>query len=237
MTIPFFQNINGQNAASVIDFKWNPKSTDPPTPTAGDFWYNTTENAFKYFDGTNVQVFANNNNIGSSVVVGNSPPAVTDGSVIWNNTTAGYEGLYNRDQTRGKWLGPPIAMHCGSDTADNSSIGFAGIINASNFTGFNLNFNLTITEIYASCRDINNVTKNVELRQRLDNQGTFSTLLSFDLVREGTGGADPGYFTDMNLNIDLNAAKRQLYFFVEAPNSQIRDVVVVFIVRKRGGGP
>jgi len=232
-----FTHLEFSGVTELRNPKLNPKTSDPAVGASnpGDIWYNTTANKFRYRDATQIQTFANLSDVSSAIQVGNSAPTITNGSILWLNTNSGYEGLYFRDQTRGKWL--EIAargLHLGEDNANNSNLGFAGVNNAGEFTGYNLNFDYTICEIHASCRDINNQnSKNIEIRKRDDDDNSFTAVHDFDLVREGTGSDQPGYFSAMDIDVDVSAAKSMLYMFVQGGTPNITDVVVYLVIRKR----
>ena len=112
----------------------------------------------------------------SQIVFGTSKPGVEDGSVLWVNQNPGYEGLYYFDTARNSWLDTAfITLHTGEDGADNTNLGFAGMNFASNYAGYNINQNMTIVSIFASCRDINNNSKELRIRERLAENNFFST--------------------------------------------------------------
>jgi hypothetical protein len=53
MAIPFLSNID-LNKNQLLNVLAQNLATDPGSPTAGQFWYNTTTNHLKYYDGTAV---------------------------------------------------------------------------------------------------------------------------------------------------------------------------------------
>ena len=58
MVQPIYKDLDGLSVAKLINFLENPLSADPGSPATGLKWYNTTDNVFRYFDGTTTHTFA-----------------------------------------------------------------------------------------------------------------------------------------------------------------------------------
>jgi len=61
-TKTFLYNLD-LNFNELINSKFQILATDPAVPLQGQFWYNSTSNRFKYYDGTSTQEVANLNDI------------------------------------------------------------------------------------------------------------------------------------------------------------------------------
>lgn len=57
MAIPVLSNLD-LNLNQLLNLVVQNLSSDPGSPVAGQFWYNTTTNVLKYYDGTSVRVIA-----------------------------------------------------------------------------------------------------------------------------------------------------------------------------------
>lgn len=154
----------------------------------------------------------------SPVSVGASAPSTTDGSVLWANTTAGYEGLYTRDLTRSKWLADETRYSFSHDSADNQLLRPAGIDTPSANGGYRIPRNGTIVGITALATG-GQLDKGFEVRVN------GASVLSTALVA--------GVVTNTALDIDVAAANRLEVFAVAAGNA-VNDIVFDVLVRWRG---
>jgi len=152
------------------------------------------------------------------VVVGTTPPSVVDGSELWVNTNAGYEGLYFRDQTRAKWLSTEAARYgFGHDNADNQLLRPDGVNTPQTGTGHRLPRDGTIVS-YAALAAGGQTGKNLLIRI---NGSTVATMTMSGLA-----------LTNTSLNINFSANDR-LDIFVDAPGTNVQDVVADVFVRWR----
>lgn len=136
----YYKNIDGQNTAALIDWLVNPKAADPGTPTVGVLWYNTTDNRYRYDNGTSVQTIASLEDIagignfkgGHDASTGNPPTAAPGDDIsagdFWRVTVGG-----------------TITGIQGADTVEPNDLIYAlvdGATNASDFLAIEVNQDL-----------------------------------------------------------------------------------------------
>lgn len=157
---------------------------------------------------------------GTPLVVGTTPPTVTDGTELWLNTNAGLEGLYFRDQTRAKWL--EVAMTTlpyGLDNADGSQLRPAGINVPSAGSGYLVPQNVTIIGVTAHSTG-GLATKGFNVRLNTVTQ------FSFNLVANN--------YSNFNQNTDIaGGASTALDVFAQSAGVAATDVNVVLYLRRR----
>ena len=173
----------------------------------------------------------------SLIVVGNTQPSVVDGSVLWNRTTAGKQGLYRFDTTRNRWIDlSTTTLVYGEDRANNNNLGGPGMTEAGNFSGYNVPYEFTVLGITMACRDFsgNTPSKVITLRERTEDD-TPSDIQNFTITRSGVATDDPGYMQDMNLNIqrpEEPSGQRQIYFFAQSAGGSALDIFVKMIIAR-----
>ncbi len=154
----------------------------------------------------------------SPLEVGTTAPATVDGSVVWHNTSAGYEGLYFRDQTRAKWLSVAETRYgFGHDNADNQLARTDGIDTPQTGTGHRLPRDGTIVG-YAALAAAGQAGKNLLIRV---NGTTAATMTMVGLA-----------LTNNALNVDFVSGDR-LDIFIDTPGVGVQDVVADVFVRWR----
>jgi len=152
------------------------------------------------------------------VSVGATPPSTVDGSVLWLNTNAGYEGLYFRDQTRNKWLSTSeVGYGYGQDSADNQILRMNSISTPAATCGNYLPRDGTIVAV--AVRAVGGVP-NKGMQVRVNGASVLSFALSSSEY--------------VNLTVDQNfSAGQRLDVFVEAPAGPVNDVAADVFVRWR----
>jgi hypothetical protein len=154
----------------------------------------------------------------SPLAVGPSAPGTVDGSVLWHNTSSGYEGLYFRDQTRGKWLSVAETRYgFGHDNADNQLLRTDGIDTPATGTGHRLPRDGTITGFSALA---------------VGGQVNKTLLIRINGVTVATLVLSTYALTDLTLNVDVAAGDR-LDMYVDAPGVNVTDVVADVFMRWR----
>lgn len=152
----------------------------------------------------------------SLIVVGTSAPVTTDGTVLWNNTTVGKEGLYFRDMTRGKWLGDMCKYTFGADSSDNANLRLLGVSSVGNGSGYLVPVDMTVVHISAHAR-AGQSDKGLQLLV----SGTSVQALALS-----------SYNHDAEYNIDI-AGGSVLSMKSDAAGSATRDIVVDVYCRRR----
>ena len=153
------------------------------------------------------------------VEVGNTAPTTIDGTVLWNNTTAGMEGLYFYDLARSKWLSVDSRTYTfGGDALDNQLARTECVNSAGVGTGHLVEKNITIVGVYANAR-AGNQTKQFNIRL---NQ---SVVASFSLTSRK--------YADSNANIDIaGSATSVLDIFVAAAGGNTNDITIDLVYRR-----
>jgi len=152
----------------------------------------------------------------SLIVVGTTAPTTTDGTVLWNHTGTGLEGLYFRDITRGKWLGDMCRYSFGADSSDNANLRVVGGDSAGNGYGHLLPTDMAIIHISAHAR-AGQASKSFQVQ--INGASVQALALS-------------SYNHDSEYNIDA-AAGGILTIRSDAAGSASRDVVIDVFCRRR----
>lgn len=152
------------------------------------------------------------------VVVSASPPAEVDGTSLWLNTNAGYEGVYFRDQTRGKWLSVAEVNYAfGHDNADNQTLRFNGQQTPQTGAGIRLPRDATIVAVVAHAAD-------GELNKQLDLRVNAVSVLTTTLAA--------GAYSNIAVDVDA-AAGDLLDVFAASPSGGVQDIAYDVFVRWR----
>lgn len=77
MSIPVLNNID-LNGNQLLNFRAQQLASDPGSPTAGQIWFNTTQERLKYFDGTTVHTLATAGGGSLTGILGSTPVVATD---------------------------------------------------------------------------------------------------------------------------------------------------------------
>jgi hypothetical protein len=157
----------------------------------------------------------------SPVQVGTTPPTTIDGTILWNNTNPGQEGLYFYDQTRGKWLETALQLHTwGDDSANNEVLRTEPVQTAGVGTGHLVSQDITIVGIQAHAR-AGEATKGFEVRLNT------VVVASFNLTAFN--------FDDMTLDVDVaGGATNVLDMFAVSAGGGSQDVTIDVYWRRRG---
>lgn len=154
----------------------------------------------------------------SPLEVSATAPSTTNGTVLWHNTTAGYEGLYFRDQTRSKWLSVSEARFgFGHDNADNQLARLDGIDTPQTGSGYRMPRDGTIIA-FAGLAVAGQTGKVLFIRLNGSTVATM-TLSTYAL-------------TDLTLNVDCAAGDR-LDLFVDTPGTGVQDLTAHVYIRWR----
>jgi len=155
--------------------------------------------------------------------VGLTAPSNTTGRVVWNNTNAGVEGTFFRDQTRNKWLGEEkIPFNFGRDSADNVLLRTNTVNNSSTGSGYWAPQDCTLVNI--SCNaGAGNQTKGIEI------QVNGVAVYSFNMV---AGVGLTSQFQDKTLDLDISNGDLVTAFAVAAGGG-ITDLEILLYGRPR----
>lgn len=152
--------------------------------------------------------------------VGTTAPTTVDGSVLWNNTTSGEEGIYFYDVNRSKWLSSAEpSLFWGEDTADGNVLEPVGVRTMPASGGYRMPQDGTITRVSAYSNS-GNASKDFEVR--INN--VTPAALSYT-----TAG---GVFVDNTLNIDFSSGDL-INAGALAPGAAANDVTVIVYYRWR----
>lgn len=77
MAIPVVNNLD-LNGFQILNVRAQQLASDPGSPTAGQFWFNTVSNRLKYYDGTTVHTLAQTTEGVLTGVLGTPPITATD---------------------------------------------------------------------------------------------------------------------------------------------------------------
>lgn len=152
------------------------------------------------------------------VHVGTTPPAEVDGTTLWLNTNAGYEGVYFRDQTRAKWLSTSEArLPFGHDNADNQLLRHNDIQTPQTGTGVRAPRDGTIIAVAA-------LAANGAPTKQLDVRVNGVSVLTTTLVASA--------YTNITANIDFAAGDR-IDVFAASPAGGVQDIAYDVYARWR----
>jgi len=152
------------------------------------------------------------------VHVGATPPTEVDGTSLWLNTNAGYEGLYFRDQTRGKWLSTSeTRLSFGHDNADNQLLRHNSIQTPQTGTGVRAPRDGTIIGVVALAAD-GEPAKQLDVR--VNGVSVLTTTLTAFV------------YANITANIDFAAGDR-IDVFAASPAGGVQDIAYDVFVRWR----
>ena len=167
---------------------------------------------------------------GGDVEVGSTAPTTTDGSVLWNSTQSGKEGVYFRDQTRNKWLGDIVPYYFGKDSADNEYSRPPGILIAGDFVGISIIQDVTLVAMAINARDMNSseLQKTFELRDVNNSENVL--LGSIQVTRVSAPGTLK--YSSKTLNVDIPEGAI-INLFALPSGGSLRDYEITMWARKR----
>lgn len=155
-----------------------------------------------------------------AIEVGSTAPSNTSGQVLWNNTTAGEEGILFYDQTRDKWLSTESgSLFWGEDSADGVVLEPVGVRTMSAGGGYLMRRDGTIIGISAYA-DGGLATKSFEVRINNSSPAAIAFSLSGSV------------YTDNTLDIDFSAGDL-LNAGALAPGAAATDVTLILTYRWR----